>query len=312
MDAPIAAEGAPAYIRSRLGPGPRRLREQPSLEEEVSSILRELSSTLKQYQEKAEADYYPFDDEPGHNNSDGCLWCARYDVCEHCGAPRCKEAPAEVLPLQLHQHLGGHLGAASLQGNHGSGTSHRGDDVAPRFPGMPTLNCPWSPVAAKVFSILQADAGQPHMAASSVLAIPSRIWCGFVQGKEPIPADPQQQHVYFRGHIHFTRWLFSQPRGQVIPHAILVSSWREARACVQAIRAAQTGLLVGLRDDEKRTPLHNVVGFVPPGTLPGIAVGSMIIIAESDQEKDRASRFASRRPLDNVRVDVCPVLCEVK
>mmetsp|Transcript_109583 Transcript_109583/g.349671 ORF Transcript_109583/g.349671 Transcript_109583/m.349671 type:complete len:159 (-) Transcript_109583:151-627(-) len=158
---------------------------------------------------------------------------------------------------------------------------------------------------------MQADAGLPRMGAHSRPAIPLTMWCGYVQGKEPIQPHPQQHHVYCRSHIHFTRWMFSQPRGQVIPNAIVVSSWREARACVQAIRAAQTGVLIGLRHDDQRTPLHEIVGCVPQGTLPGIAVGALIIVAESGQECERASRFAARTSLDNVHVDVCSVVCEV-
>jgi hypothetical protein len=87
-----------------------------------------------------------------------------------------------------------------------------------------------------------------------------------------------QKSLYFEGHVHFARWLFSQRRGAVNPWAILVASWREAKPCAMAIAAARTGCCDGLRVDSRRRQLRKCSGTLDLGQLANVAVSGMIII----------------------------------
>mmetsp|Transcript_93756 Transcript_93756/g.248908 ORF Transcript_93756/g.248908 Transcript_93756/m.248908 type:complete len:267 (-) Transcript_93756:84-884(-) len=125
--------------------------------------------------------------------------------------------------------------------------------------------------------------------------LPLLIWCGFEFGFES--ASPQLQHRrhYCRGHVHFARWLFSQERGEMVPFGVLAVTWREARACLRAIRAARTGDNSELRIDGKRPQLQPPVGDPPQHAFPSIAVGSVVIVAECELSYTRALRMVEQQ-----------------
>jgi len=81
----------------------------------------------------------------------------------------------------------------------------------------------------------------------------------------------------------------------VVPFARLVVAWREAKTCLQAITAARTGTVLGLRLDDRRPALRDPVGDVPPGTSPNIAVGAVTILTDCLEFRIRAMQYVERR-----------------
>lgn len=147
---------------------------------------------------------------------------------------------------------------------------------------------------------------QPEVALAQDQAqrLPLLIWCGFDPGSEPDRAMTTQRRMYFRGHVHFTRWLFMQPRGAVQPFAVLVVSWREAKPCAVAIGAARSGKVDALRIDSKRPELPEITGEVPPDGLVGIAISSVIILAEDEEQQTRALQWAARKGNHMTSLDI--------
>jgi len=121
------------------------------------------------------------------------------------------------------------------------------------------------------------------------------VWCGFQNGTELAKPKPGQAFTFCRGHVHFARWLFAQERGLTTPTAKLMVRWRELKACLGAIIAAQTGVTVGLRLDNQRPPLTEVKGVMPKGELPRIAVNSIVVLTDSDLSYLRAAQYVSKK-----------------
>ena len=95
----------------------------------------------------------------------------------------------------------------------------------------------------------------------------------------------------------FTRWFVLQPRGDVSPWAILVTSLREAKPCAMAILAALTGDVSQLRPDARRSILAGVSGTCDGGANQ-VAIKSMYIrlekksILSSDPQDQRLPKWA--------------------
>jgi len=135
------------------------------------------------------------------------------------------------------------------------------------------------------------------------------IWCGYEPGAEPTELIPgRQKHMSCRGSVHFARWLFAQARGQITPFSVLVVTWRDAKACLAAIRAAQTGNDADLRIDGKRPPLSQIIGHVAAGS-PNVAVARVIIVAEDAKMHAQAVHLIKKSPasFERIRLQVCQV-----
>mmetsp|Transcript_18342 Transcript_18342/g.51875 ORF Transcript_18342/g.51875 Transcript_18342/m.51875 type:complete len:360 (-) Transcript_18342:456-1535(-) len=138
------------------------------------------------------------------------------------------------------------------------------------------------------------------------------IWCGYEPGAEPTELMPgRQNHKSFRANIHFARWLFAQARGQITPFSVLVVTWRDAKACLAAIRAAQTGNDADLRLDSKRPPLSQLIGHMAAGS-PRLAVARVIVAVDSAKMHALAAHLIKQRQvsLKGIKLQVCQVPLE--
>mmetsp|Transcript_152123 Transcript_152123/g.369452 ORF Transcript_152123/g.369452 Transcript_152123/m.369452 type:complete len:299 (+) Transcript_152123:59-955(+) len=135
------------------------------------------------------------------------------------------------------------------------------------------------------------------------------IWCGYEPGAEPTELIPgRQKHMSCRGSVHFARWLFAQARGQITPFSVLVVTWRDAKACLAAIRAAQTGNDADLRLDSKRPPLSQLIGHMAAGS-PRLAVARVIVAVDSAKMHALAAHLIKQRQasVEGIRLQVCQV-----
>mmetsp|Transcript_18343 Transcript_18343/g.51877 ORF Transcript_18343/g.51877 Transcript_18343/m.51877 type:complete len:299 (-) Transcript_18343:456-1352(-) len=138
------------------------------------------------------------------------------------------------------------------------------------------------------------------------------IWCGYEPGAEPTELIPgRQKHMSCRGSVHFARWLFAQARGQITPFSVLVVTWRDAKACLAAIRAAQTGNDADLRLDSKRPPLSQLIGHMAAGS-PRLAVARVIVAVDSAKMHALAAHLIKQRQvsLKGIKLQVCQVPLE--
>lgn len=103
--------------------------------------------------------------------------------------------------------------------------------------------------------------------------------------------DDVPHFVYFQTPARFTRWLFDQPRGAVVPWAVLVVGWREAKPCAMAIGAARSGDVTPLRPDARRPMLQPVLGELSDQV--GVAVEAMIIMLEKPEQEARVVMWAN-------------------
>jgi len=97
--------------------------------------------------------------------------------------------------------------------------------------------------------------------------------------------------LYFPTAIAFTRWLFAQPRGAVVPWCVLLAGWREAQPCAAAVVAAKTGDISGLRADAKRPPLSKEVSDGKNSSV-SVAVAGMLILPQGARQEHAAIRWA--------------------
>mmetsp|Transcript_25624 Transcript_25624/g.56506 ORF Transcript_25624/g.56506 Transcript_25624/m.56506 type:complete len:220 (-) Transcript_25624:222-881(-) len=108
-----------------------------------------------------------------------------------------------------------------------------------------------------------------------------------------------QQYRYgrpleFSRALHFTRWLFQQPRGAVKPWVVLVTDWREAQPCATAIEAARSGSQWYHRSDPSIDKLPELlVGKDPDEVF--TAVGAMLVIVRGRSQERAASSWVMRR-----------------
>lgn len=89
----------------------------------------------------------------------------------------------------------------------------------------------------------------------------------------------------------FGRWLFAQERGDIAPSAILVSTWRCAKPCVDHLHAASTSDVSSLRSDAKRPELRPIVGNGPLK----LAVAGMVVLVDRPDSAHKAVQWASRK-----------------
>lgn len=112
----------------------------------------------------------------------------------------------------------------------------------------------------------EPPSASPSMEVASVPKKPMVLWCSegvcFSNslGRKTSEYFPQVAFLHFTSAVMFARWMFEQPRGAVMPHALLVVSWRTAKPCASAITAARTGRIGKLRLDDQRVELQQVVG----------------------------------------------------
>mmetsp|Transcript_70955 Transcript_70955/g.154174 ORF Transcript_70955/g.154174 Transcript_70955/m.154174 type:complete len:212 (+) Transcript_70955:30-665(+) len=99
--------------------------------------------------------------------------------------------------------------------------------------------------------------------------------------------------LYFHTVPCFTRWLFMQDRGNIVPWCVLLTGWHEARLCTAAIAAAVSGEDGNLRADAKRPVLKEPVGECAAGEM-SVAVGKVLILTSSRQQKEAACEWSSR------------------
>mmetsp|Transcript_2609 Transcript_2609/g.6086 ORF Transcript_2609/g.6086 Transcript_2609/m.6086 type:complete len:229 (+) Transcript_2609:73-759(+) len=96
--------------------------------------------------------------------------------------------------------------------------------------------------------------------------------------------------LYFPTAPSFTRWLFSQERGDVVPWCVLLTGWREARPCAAAISAVRSGKSGNLRIDAKRPTLREPRGG--DTSRIGTAVAAMIVSVSRGRQEQVASEWA--------------------
>eukprot|EP00927_Polykrikos_kofoidii_P044022 TRINITY_DN38112_c0_g1_i1.p1 TRINITY_DN38112_c0_g1~~TRINITY_DN38112_c0_g1_i1.p1 ORF type:complete len:241 (+),score=19.93 TRINITY_DN38112_c0_g1_i1:51-773(+) len=103
----------------------------------------------------------------------------------------------------------------------------------------------------------------------------------------------------FSAPVYFTRWLFKQPRGLVEQRYVLITGWREATPCANAIKAVVTGNLGWVRSDGQRPPLTPVTRNCcleesdENAHVVRSVIRALIVPVEPAQVK-RARNFASR------------------
>mmetsp|Transcript_9806 Transcript_9806/g.29010 ORF Transcript_9806/g.29010 Transcript_9806/m.29010 type:complete len:233 (-) Transcript_9806:96-794(-) len=118
------------------------------------------------------------------------------------------------------------------------------------------------------------------------------IWCESTQSLEAAALLGQAgwTFIHMRAHVHFSRWLFTQPRGNIKPWTTLVCSWREAKPCAAAIHAAATGITEHLRSDNLRPRLSGIIGLAE-GKATKVAVSKMIVIVDNSEQETRAAAW---------------------
>mmetsp|Transcript_41887 Transcript_41887/g.112958 ORF Transcript_41887/g.112958 Transcript_41887/m.112958 type:complete len:329 (-) Transcript_41887:84-1070(-) len=119
---------------------------------------------------------------------------------------------------------------------------------------------------------------------------------------------------HFSTWVEFMRWLFSQPRGNVVPWVTLITGWREAKPCVAAISAAVSGDADHIRPDARRPDLQEPHGQGGQAAFAGtvkVAIANMIIVPSSEQtpsvqarQKAKAKTWARSEELVNIGLQV--------
>ena len=102
----------------------------------------------------------------------------------------------------------------------------------------------------------------------------------------------------------FGRWLFEQPRGEIVPSAVLVAGWREAKPCAMAIHAARSGDISQLRPDARRGELQPITGN--PIGQNEVAVGTMVVIVRRPEQQKRVIKWVmiEGRKMTNIDIQV--------
>lgn len=128
----------------------------------------------------------------------------------------------------------------------------------------------------------------PHLLWCEAEADGHEVVCECLSQSIGTSGGPLQFH-FFDANTKFSRWLFEQPRGAVIPFAHLVVGWREAKPCAMALAAARTGDVTLLRPDARRPDLAPLIGH--PSQPVHIAVAGMIIYLRKKEQRDRALKW---------------------
>jgi hypothetical protein len=98
----------------------------------------------------------------------------------------------------------------------------------------------------------------------------------------------------------FIHWLFSQPRGDIIPWATLVAGFREAKPCAVAIHAALSGNVRKMRPDHRRPELP---APVPEGTsVMRVAVDTMVITLPHERAAKTVSKWACSDFMEDLEI----------
>ncbi|CAK0799796.1 unnamed protein product [Prorocentrum cordatum] len=104
-----------------------------------------------------------------------------------------------------------------------------------------------------------------------------------------------RKHGTFHSAPKFARWLFRQERGvDVLPSAVLVAGWREAKPCICAVEAAATGETAGLRQDAQRR-LREASEEVLPTAQVHVAVSTVIVLVDDARQVRRAARLTQSK-----------------
>jgi len=99
--------------------------------------------------------------------------------------------------------------------------------------------------------------------------------------------------LHFKNEVELTRWLFKRPRGLTWAK-LLVTGFREAKPCMDAIMALRSGDVSKLRKDPKRVELSEA----EPGVEISAAFAEMAIVVASGEQRRRAWQWLSKGELD--------------
>mmetsp|Transcript_44647 Transcript_44647/g.143024 ORF Transcript_44647/g.143024 Transcript_44647/m.143024 type:complete len:444 (+) Transcript_44647:111-1442(+) len=141
---------------------------------------------------------------------------------------------------------------------------------------------------------------------------PQLLWCEAVTAElDELPGFLNgtgvrlgEEPLHFDAPTKFSRWLFEQPRGNIMPSAVLVSGWRETKPCAMAIRAARSGEVGQLRPDARRPDLRQLSGS--EGFEVQVAVHTMIITLRTPDQRDRILSWVEQEgnPMTNMKIEV--------
>lgn len=147
------------------------------------------------------------------------------------------------------------------------------------------------------YSLTSAMQPVGHIQSSSDQEL-TLVWCVFKETDVPVATSSLpcshlfQRCVYFSTPVKFTRWLFKKRRGKgVVPWALLVVGWREAKPCMSALKAAMHDDTEHLRPDARRPKLRAKDGRDEEPAA--IAVRAVVVMAESDQQESRALKWST-------------------
>jgi len=174
-------------------------------------------------------------------------------------------------------------------------------------PQLEQLSMPWLQEVEAADRVMNPSLGLSFFHRQSQPREQLVVWCGFEPGTEPTELMPgRPKHRSCRASVHFARWLFAQARGQITPFSALVVSWREAKPCLAAIGAAQTGNDADLRIDGKRRPLRPIIGH-PAAGCPRLAVGKIIIAVDRAGMSTQVEHLImkSRVSFEGIRLQLC-------
>jgi len=134
---------------------------------------------------------------------------------------------------------------------------------------------------------------------------PMLLWCSEATGDSTLMRTVAKEfrhrhYLHFLTAVKFTRWLFEQHRGCITPWAILVAGFREAKPCMTAMVASQSGDTSKVRADQRRaalrSPLRPRDNWRDPASVSQttkIAVGAFVVVLDIPAEqKVRAVAWA--------------------
>jgi len=190
--------------------------------------------------------------------------------------------------------------------------------------GLPSSLCMWGSevesdvTSAATASVTGAAICNPPPAVEP--GTPMVLWCEADPTKQQevmdaLASHPSTRHrqvIYFQTPARFTRWLFEQPRGEVVPWALLITGWREAKPCAMAINAVRSGDTSQLRPDGKRQDLQQIFGV--PGQRVETAIEAMIVVVGKSKDEGRVVQWArdSGHKLSQLDIHVASDTCTVQ
>mmetsp|Transcript_84493 Transcript_84493/g.243955 ORF Transcript_84493/g.243955 Transcript_84493/m.243955 type:complete len:329 (-) Transcript_84493:56-1042(-) len=110
-----------------------------------------------------------------------------------------------------------------------------------------------------------------------------------------------RQVVHFNTPARFTHWLFEQARGDILPWALLVTGWREAKPCAMAIGACRSGDVSKLRPDARRPQLQPILGSPEHVQT---AIESIVIVLEKSKDETPVANWAKEGGYAIAQLDI--------